>query len=90
MRRIHRKPKLPRSQAHASSITPRLLRRHEAALYLGLSVSAVDALRNQGELHTVPVPAVRGSGVSRVPLYDVQALDAAISRWQSSNGGGRC
>ena len=64
-------------------IAPRLLRRREAASYLGLSPAALDALRLRGEVVPVPVPSLRRQGeVLRVPLFDVADLDAAVDRWK--------
>lgn len=72
------------------AIAPRLLRRHEAASYLSISVATLDALRAQGEVHAVLLPAVRRVGESlRVPLFDRADLDAAIQRWKSHQGGAR-
>jgi hypothetical protein len=66
-------------------VVPRLLRRTEAAAYLNLSPAQFDLLRNRGEFSPVPVPSDRNpSGVSRVPVFDVRDLDAAIERWKVS------
>jgi hypothetical protein len=65
-------------------ITPRLLNRSAAAAYLGLSLATLDALRSQGEISPVPVPAAHRVGVPlRVPLFDIRDLDAAVDRWKT-------
>lgn len=67
-------------------VVPRLLRRHEAARYLGISTAQLDVLRLRGEVGVVPMPGRCGAPI-RTPLYDRLALDAAVTRW--ANGGGR-
>jgi hypothetical protein len=61
----------------------RLVGRRQAALYLGLSVPSLDALRLQGEVRTVPVPATHRPGeLLRTPLFDLRDLDALIDQWK--------
>jgi len=65
------------------AISPRLLRRAQAATYLGISPAQLDLLRARGEIRPVPVPSDRSpNGQSRIPLYDRLDLDAAINRWK--------
>jgi hypothetical protein len=69
------------------AITPRLLRREQAAAYLGISVPTLDAFRLRGEVTPVPVPAVHHAGETlRIPLYDRVDLDAVIERWKTTGG----
>jgi hypothetical protein len=63
------------------AIVPRLLRRPEAALYLGISAPQFDLLRARGEIRCVPVPSDRApGGTARMALFDRVDLDAAIER----------
>lgn len=70
-----------------ATIVPRLLRRSQAAQYVGVSLAQLDVLRAMGELAPVPMPGRLGRTI-RIPLYDRFDLDAAVSRWKA-NGGGR-
>jgi len=68
------------------TVIPRLLRRTEAAGYLGLSPSAFDLLRHRGEITAVPVPSDRSpDGWSRTPLFDREDLDRAVERWKNDH-----
>lgn len=65
---------------------PRLLRRREAAAYLGLSAAQFDNIRIRGDINNVPVPSDRAlAGVCRIPLFDIRDLDAAIDRWKAAH-----
>jgi hypothetical protein len=66
-----------------SDLLPRLLRREQAAAYLGISIAALDQLRTAGEITVVPVPSRFAGRATRVPLYDRMELDAAIERWKA-------
>jgi hypothetical protein len=65
----------------ADPVTPRLLRREQAARYLGISIQQLDLLRVTGEIDDVPMPGRNGD--VRCPLYDVQDLDRAITKRKS-------
>jgi hypothetical protein len=70
-----------------SDIVPRLLRRCEAARYLNLSPAALDLLRARGDVVPVRVPALRRNGEAlRIPLFDLQDLDALIDKWKQDGG----
>lgn len=71
--------------AHGATVDagpPRLRNRGAAAAYLSCSKAQLDFLRMTGELTPVAMPGKKGRA-SRVPLYDVHDLDAAIDRWKS-------
>jgi hypothetical protein len=68
------------SAAAAPAIAPRLLRRCAAADYLGLSGAYLDQLRAQGLVRPVPLPAARGAGAVRIPLFDIRDLDQLIDK----------
>ena len=73
-----------RPKPNVSTITPRLLRRREAARYLNVSPAALDLLRARGDLAPVPMPSLRREGESfRLPLFDKHDLDALIERWKA-------
>lgn len=72
-----------------NALSPRLLRRPDAAAYLGVSTASLDVLRVRGEIACVPVPATRGTGSLRTPLYDVVDLDLVIDKWKARQGGSR-
>ena len=77
----------PAAEMSATTIEPRLLRRDQAAHYLGVSVATLDLLRLRGEVPPpVPVPGRVGSPI-RCPLYDKHDLDLAILRWKQQGGG---
>jgi hypothetical protein len=83
----HKSRPSPKSAAVASAVVPRLLRRTEAARFLGLSPAALDLLRARGDIVPVPVPSLRRVGMLlRVPLYDVEDLHALIDRWKQDGG----
>jgi hypothetical protein len=65
-----------------NSAGARLLRRLEAASYLGVSTAQLDLLRAMGELMAIAMPGRRGEPI-RTPLYDRLDLDAAIARWKT-------
>lgn len=67
-------------------VVPRLLRRREAAGYLGISTAHLDQLRAMGQIEVVRMPGRNGVPI-RTPLFDRVILDAAIERWK--NGGAR-
>ena len=68
---------------------PRLLRRREAAAYLGLSSAQLDLIRARGDVRAVAIPSDRSpTGTLRVPLFDVRDLDAAIERWKAAAADG--
>jgi hypothetical protein len=67
-------------------IRPRLVGRQTAAAYLGLAVSTFDAIRAKKEIKAVPVPAARGNKQMRVPLFDLNDLDALVDSWKNENG----
>jgi hypothetical protein len=46
-------------------------------------VAFLDVLRARGAITCVPVPATRGTGTSRNPLFDVNDLDAVIDKWKA-------
>jgi hypothetical protein len=65
-------------------VTPRLVNRRTAASYLGLALATFDALRGQGEIAPVPVPAAHRHGaLLRTPLFDLQDLDALVDKWKA-------
>ena len=64
-----------------TEVVPRLLRRQEAARYLGISVAQLDVLRAMGEIHPLAVPSRLGGSI-RKPLFDRQDLDGVIDRWK--------
>lgn len=65
------------------ALEPRLLRRAEAALYLGLSTAVLDALRARGDIRAVAVPSTRHLGETlRTPLFDKRDLDSLIDHWK--------
>lgn len=66
-------------------VSPRLLRRSEAARYLGISTAQLDVLRLQGQIAVVRMPGRNGEPI-RIPLYDRLALDRAIERWEANGG----
>jgi len=68
-------------------ILPRLLNRQNAARYLSISVAMLDTLARSGEVRVVRLPAARGIGPSRVPLFDRADLDTFIEKIKS--GGAR-
>jgi hypothetical protein len=84
--------RIPRNET--TIIRPRLFRRRQAASYLNIAPASLDELVNQGWLRPVRLPAVRvtngkrsepaiaGRGMFRVPLFDVNDLDATIERWK--------
>ena len=74
--------KTRRAEQAASLVQPRLLRRAEAACFLGVSLAQLDFLRITGELRPVAMPSRLGGPV-RTPLYDVEDLSAAINRWKA-------
>ena len=68
-----------------TSPTPRLLRRQQAAHYLGVSVAQLDVIRAMGQLSVVPVPSRLGGSV-RLPLFDLRDLDRLIEDWKVNKG----
>ncbi len=79
-------PAIGRLEARDEAVVPRLLRRSDAARYLGVSVAQLDVLRALGEIVPVAMPGRTGEPV-RVPLYDRVALDAAVTRWAEAGRG---
>ena len=77
---------LPHSPAETQFVPARLVRRTAAAHYLGISIPTFDSYRIQGLVRPVPLPAARGLGPIRIPLFDVRDLDALIDKF---NNGGR-
>lgn len=66
------------------TVVPRLLRRAEAAVYLGISIAMLDSLRSRGEIAApVPMPGRKDEPI-RTPLFDRQDLDAAIEKWKAN------
>lgn len=83
----HRKTAIPEREERnaAPRVMPRLLRRSDAAQYLGLSIATFDALRLHCEIASVPVPAAHREGeLLRIPLFDVRDLDALIEKWKEA------
>lgn len=76
--------KLRAGEPTAAPVRPRLLRRAEAAAYLGVSLAQLDHLRLAGEVRPVPMPSRLG-GQIRTPLYDRADLDTAITRWKAAD-----
>jgi hypothetical protein len=71
------------TQSPTASIVPRLFDRRTAAAYLSVSVPTLDALRAQGVIVAVPVPAAHRPGERlRVPLFDRHDLDQLVERWK--------
>ena len=66
----------------APALAPRLLRRQAAADYLSISPAFLDALRAQGHVRPVQLPAALGVGTVRCPLYDVRDLDDLIEKFK--------
>jgi hypothetical protein len=82
-----RKSKRSTSQpVRQPEVPPRLLRRRAAAEYLSVSAPYIDALRAQGLLRSVPLPAARGAGDLRIPLFDINDLNALIDKLKTAGG----
>jgi excisionase family DNA binding protein len=71
------------------AITPRLLDREQAGVYLGVSADTVSRLIHAGKISVVRLPVERGrgsgtgvTGTNRRVLIDRAELDALIPQWR--------
>ena len=78
--------RLKESAPSTPSFAPRLFNRHGVAYYISASPSYVDALVLQGVLKPIPLPATRGSGTTRVPLFDKNDVDLLIEKLKAAGG----